>query len=162
MAHRIELRQGFSLREVSQDDAPALLSIEKSVSPFPWSARQFADSMKNHQGYVLLCQRRVIGYLFFQQVLDQAELLNIAVKPSFQGEGLGATLLEFCVDKLHASVRCLHLEVRASNFAAIALYISRGFRQVGERRDYYHDEHGREDALLMSCDLGELVDRSAK
>jgi ribosomal-protein-alanine N-acetyltransferase len=42
------------------------------------------------------------------------------------------------------------LEVRVSNFSAINLYTKIGFAQVGQRRDYYATEYGREDALLMS------------
>ena len=42
----------------------------------------------------------------------------------------------------------LTLEVRASNYDAIALYGSRGFRSVGRRKNYY--EHPKEDAVIMT------------
>lgn len=148
-----ELRNGLSIREVVREDLPALIKIERQVSPFPWSARQFADSIQSHSGYVLLNGNRIIGYLFFQQILDQAELLNIAVQSSFQGEGLGAYLLKLCVDMLSDSAARLHLEVRASNFSAIGLYLKTGFNQVGQRRAYYRTDCAREDALLMVYDF---------
>jgi [ribosomal protein S18]-alanine N-acetyltransferase len=147
--------KGYAVRKAARDDLPALLKIESEVSPFPWSARQFGESIDSHEGYVLLKGKRIIGFLFFQQVLDQAELLNIAVRPSFQGEGLGYSLLRFCLDNLRNTALRLHLEVRASNFTAIGLYLSAGFTQTGERRAYYRSEAGREDALLMAYDFSE-------
>lgn len=145
----------FSLRPVVKDDLRALIKIESAVSPFPWSARQFNDSIKNHQGVVLVRRRRVVGYLFFYRVLDQAELVNIAVAPQFQGQGLGSELLQYCLNQLRRHTARLHLEVRASNFPAIALYLRTGFKQVGERRNYYRDGNISEDALLMAFDFSE-------
>jgi ribosomal-protein-alanine N-acetyltransferase len=142
--------KGFSTRRAIRDDLPTLLKIESEITPFPWSARQFVDSIDSHEAYVLLKGKRVIAYLFYQQILDQAELLNIGVRLSFQGEGLGSQLLGFCLERIRASAAQLHLEVRASNFTAIGLYLSSGFKQVGERRAYYRSETGREDALLMT------------
>lgn len=103
----------------------------------------------------MLKGKRVIGFLFYQQVLDQAELLNIAVRPSFQGEGLGYRLLCFCLESLRDTATCLHLEVRAGNFVAISLYLRSNFKQTGERRAYYRSEVGREDALLMTYDFSD-------
>ena len=45
------------------------------------------------------------------------------------------------------------LEVRASNYDAIALYGSRGFRSVGRRKNYY--EHPKEDAIIMTKEFTE-------
>lgn len=140
---------GFSLRRAARDDLSILLKVESEVSPFPWSARHFSDSIDSHAGYVLLKGRRIVGFLFYQLILDQAELLNIALRLSFQGEGLGSRLLDFCLTELRGTATQLHLEVRASNFSAIALYLSRGFKQVGQRRAYYRSESEREDALVM-------------
>lgn len=145
----------FSLRRVHTDDLPALIKIEAAVSPFPWTARQFSDSIKDHQGVVLMKDKRIIAYLFFYRVLDQAELLNIAVSPDFQGRGLGSCLLQYCLDQLRRHTARLHLEVRTSNFPAIALYLRSGFKQVGERRGYYRDGNSSEDALLMAFDFAE-------
>ncbi|PCH52212.1 MAG: ribosomal-protein-alanine N-acetyltransferase [Cellvibrionales bacterium] len=150
--------QGFSVRKAGRDDLSVLLKIEAEVSPFPWSARQFNESIDCHEGHVLLKGKRVIGFLFYQQVLDQAELLNIAIRPSFQGQRLGYRLLHFCIERLRDTTLCLHLEVRASNFSAIGLYLDSGFKQTGERRAYYRSEAGREDALLMAYDFSEDKD----
>ncbi|OUS09044.1 ribosomal-protein-alanine N-acetyltransferase [Gammaproteobacteria bacterium 54_18_T64] len=147
------IRKGFTLRPATVDDIPGLFKIETEVSPFPWSSKQFAESLRNHRSFVLCKGNRLVGFLIFNQVLDEAELLNIAVKTSFQGEGLGASLLDYCLAEIAATALSLFLEVRVSNFPAIALYEGRGFRHVGERKAYYHGENGREDAWIMRCDL---------
>ena len=52
------------------------------------------------------------------------------------------------------------LEVRASNYDAIALYGSRGFRSVGRRKNYY--EHPKEDAIIMTLEFDyETTDTNA-
>ena len=145
-----ELSGGFEIRRTIIEDLAALLKIERSVSPFPWSAKQFSDSIDSHNGFVLLRGRKIIGYIFYNHVLDQAELLNIAIRPSFQGEGHGRYLLDLCVDILKGSASQLYLEVRASNFSAIELYRNKGFIQTGKRTGYYHSENVKEDALLMT------------
>jgi len=149
----VAIKAGFTLRPAIPDDIAGLVKIESDVTPFPWNAKQFADSLQSHRSYVLCKGNRLVGFLIFNQVLDEAELLNIAVKSSFQGEGLGACLLDYCLAEISSSAVNLFLEVRVSNFPAIALYEGRGFRHVGERRAYYHSESGREDALIMRCEL---------
>jgi len=149
----VAIKAGFTLRPAIPDDIAGLVKIESDVTPFPWNTKQFADSLQSHRSYVLCKGNRLVGFLIFNQVLDEAELLNIAVKSSFQGEGLGACLLDYCLAEISSSAVNLFLEVRVSNFPAIALYEGRGFRHVGERRAYYHGESGREDALIMRCEL---------
>jgi ribosomal protein S18 acetylase RimI-like enzyme len=81
----------------------------------------------------------------------EAELVRIAVAPEARGHGFGRTLLELCQAALAAEgIRELHLEVRASNAAAQALYRRCGWREVGRRPGYYRDG---EDALLFSRHL---------
>jgi ribosomal-protein-alanine N-acetyltransferase len=81
------------------------------------------------------------------------ELHNIAIHPEHQGIGLGSVMLDYFITNLPNEIKSIYLEVRLSNFRAIRLYQERGFVQVGERRDYYKTELGREDALLMCRDM---------
>jgi len=76
----------------------------------------------------------------------EAELLRIAVDPAHRGLGLGLILLEACQRDLAShGMEQLHLEVRASNLAAIGLYRACGWRACGLRPGYYPDG---EDAAL--------------
>ena len=143
-------QQAF-IRAMQIDDLADVLAIEQATSQSPWSELQFEQSM--HDTVVLICDTRLVGFLVLGSVLDQAEVHNLAIHPQHQGEGLGSALLDHGIDSLAPEITVLHLEVRVSNFRAIRLYQQRGFVEVGERRDYYKTEYGRENALLMSRSL---------
>lgn len=99
-----------------------------------------------------------LAFAEYQVVLDECELLNLAVLPHCQRRGLGRALLQQVLEMARAQgcSRCL-LEFRRSNAAARALYEAAGFVQVGVRKAYYPALGGagpREDALLYTCELG--------
>jgi ribosomal-protein-alanine N-acetyltransferase len=85
---------------------------------------------------------------------DEAELLNIGEAQVWQRKGRGRAMLSAMLDEAHArNMRRVFLEVRHSNLAAIALYRSAGFAEIGIRRDYYRNADGGEDALVMAREL---------
>jgi len=135
------------------EDLPAVLAIENDSFPHPWSGRHFLDEIESPCGFpvVALSEGEVAGYLCLKVVLDEAEILDVAVSRSARCLGIGRALVEsalsFCRER---RVAFLFLEVRAGNAAAQALYRSVGFRQSGVRKGYYHDG---EDALLMQYDF---------
>lgn len=133
------------------EDLDAVLDIERASFSSPWTGRHFLDEIDSPCSFPVVAvtpDRLVAGYLCLKQVLDEAEILDVAVNPELRGRGVGVLQVEealaFCREKRALSV-CL--EVRAGNGAAIALYLRLGFRQVGLRKRYYHDG---EDALLMT------------
>ena len=92
---------------------------------------------------------KVVGYAGVQIILDEGYITNVAVRPECRRQGIAAKLLQVFLDFATANkLAFLTLEVRASNYDAIALYGSRGFRSVGRRKNYY--EHPREDAIIMT------------
>ncbi len=87
-------------------------------------------------------------------VADEAEILTLAVLPSARGQGVGARLAAACLDEAAAANALrLHLEVGASNAAARRLYARAGFAETGRRPGYYQGAPGREDAVLMACEI---------
>lgn len=136
-------------------DIDAALAIEQQLSPDPWRRYAFEQSLASHRAAVVVdSQQQLAGFALWSVVADQAELLNIALHRNHHGRGFGRLLLQSLIDQLPSSVSTLFLEVRVSNFAAIALYNRCGFNQIGERRDYYRSSSaanaGREDALVMA------------
>ena len=88
---------------------------------------------------------RVVGYLVGRGVPPEMEILHIATASEYKRKGIGRALLgELCADE---TVEAVLLEVRASNFPAIALYRKTGFEETGVRRGYYTSP--AEDAVLM-------------
>lgn len=82
------------------------------------------------------------GFALVRAILDEAELLLIAVHPDYRRLGAGAALLRAAIDECRTrGVRRLHLEVRANN-PAIALYSAHGFTRAGVRRGYYRSRNG--------------------
>jgi [ribosomal protein S18]-alanine N-acetyltransferase len=149
------------LRPLQLRDADALFALESSVNAFPWSRHQFDHSFQSgHFGWGFEPDRSLRAFALFQQILDEATLLNIVVHPDLQRQGMARKLLLYAFPELvrRGAARCL-LEVRVSNAPAIGLYRSLGFGTDGKRRDYYPAPQGREDALLMSRDLpGQTVE----
>jgi ribosomal-protein-alanine N-acetyltransferase len=147
------------IREGVAEDLPALFALERAAHAHPWSQDILEDMLESAS---VTCQvmenpeHQMLGFAFVQAAADEASLLNIVIDPSLQGRGLGRHLLNAVIDRLLATKVIEHffLEVRVSNFAAIALYLSCGFVEVGERRDYYPAKNGsRENALMMAMPL---------
>ena len=85
---------------------------------------------------------RAVGFALTRGVLDEAELLLLAVTPDSRRKGVGAALLRSVIaDCAARGVGALHLEVRDGN-DAIKLYKQAGFSKVGERCDYYRGSDG--------------------
>jgi ribosomal-protein-alanine N-acetyltransferase len=138
-------------------DLQTIAEIERRSSANPWSLSQFlSSSLSDNQHSLVLDAGRdgVVGFLVYQRILDEATLMNIAIDPDRRGRGYAGQLLRALLEYLRreGAARCL-LEVRVGNAAAIALYRRHGFVDDGLRRDYYPAAVGREDALLMSCNL---------
>lgn len=92
----------------------------------------------------------IVGFSLMRTVLDESELLLIAVAPGHQARGIGRLLLDdFQMQGRSAGATRLHLEVRDGN-RAVTLYEDAGFQIVGRRRGYYRGPDGNSyDALTM-------------
>jgi ribosomal-protein-alanine N-acetyltransferase len=144
------------LRAMTRADVDEVLAIEQAVQRFPWTRGNFIDALDS--GYLCRVEESEAGgiraYAILMPAADEAELLNIGVAQAEQRKGLGRAMLGEMLDVARAgNMRRVFLEVRPSNIAAIALYRSAGFGEIGVRRGYYRNEDGSEDALVMACDL---------
>lgn len=135
---------------MSISDVPAVAELERKCFSDPWSERSVAAELENPLSLwlVALLGRTVVGYVGSQSVMEQADMMNIAVNPDYRRQGIAESLIERLVAGLKdKQVSSLTLEVRASNAPAIALYRKLGFSQVGKRPNYYRNP--REDALIL-------------
>ena len=143
------------MRPMTIDDVDAVLDIERSVQAYPWTRGNFIDALSCD--YVCRLDEQdgeIRGYALLRPVLDEAELLNIGVAEGHQSRGLGRSMLNEMLDIARTrNMRRVFLEVRSCNTAALALYRSAGFGEIGARRGYYQNAIGSEDALTMACDL---------
>lgn len=138
------------------DDLSTAYAIELRSHAFPWSCATFASNQgERYLNLRLDTCENMVAFAITQVVLDEATLLNVAVDPPYQRQGVGQALLEHLIAELETrGVLTLWLEVRASNIAAITLYQNLGFNEVTTRRHYYPAKEGREDAIIMALLLG--------
>ncbi|HEY6095400.1 MAG TPA: ribosomal protein S18-alanine N-acetyltransferase [Gallionellaceae bacterium] len=136
-------------------DLEAVLAIEQQVHAHPWTLGNFRDALQS--GYVCKVyelEGALLGYAVLMHNVDEDELLAIAIAAAHQRRGWGLRLLQEMMTLARTEGRQrLLLEVRASNAPAIALYRRAGFVEIGLRKNYYPAAQGREDAILMGCDL---------
>jgi len=132
-----------------------VVAIERRAYRHPWTRGNFSDSLRSGYQAQLLCAGDVIvGYFVAMQGVDEVHLLNITVDPAHQGHGWGRVLLDaLALWARSQRAQWLWLEVRTSNVRAQQVYQRYGYRKVGERKNYYPAEHGREDAIVMSYRL---------
>ena len=133
-----------------QDDVPQVAALEAACFSDPWSAQILSNELQNELSLWLVAKDgdTVLGYVGSQSVLDEADMMNIAVHPDFRRQGVARALILALIGELKKrGSRCLTLEVRASNDPARALYESLGFAHVGTRRNYY--QNPKEDALIL-------------
>ncbi len=144
------------MRAMTQADVDAVLAIEQAVQAYPWTRANFDDALDN--GYICRVDEadsgEIRGYAVLMPVVDEAELLTIGVAAAQQRRGLGRAILGEMLEAARGrNIRRVFLEVCSSNVAAIALYRSAGFSEIGVRRGYYRNAGGSEDAITMMCEL---------
>ncbi|WP_099831545.1 ribosomal protein S18-alanine N-acetyltransferase [Streptococcus suis] len=132
--------------------AGAVLAVMESVyETSPWTLEQIASSMSSQDEdyYLAYKGQELVGFLAVQTVLDEMEILQIAVKADFQRLGIASQLMAAVMDWDGD----IFLEVRESNSAAQALYTRQRFTKIGKRKDYYRNPV--EDAVIMKRERDE-------
>ncbi|WP_409525013.1 ribosomal protein S18-alanine N-acetyltransferase [Nitrincola sp. MINF-07-Sa-05] len=143
--------------ELTLEDLSAAMALDAAAFDDPFSENLWRSLLAGQGRGWLLRERAdtpVLAYALFSIVLDEAELLRIAVDPDAQGKGHGRQLLQSTLSFLHEwGCQRVMLEVRRSNTSAIHLYERSGFVQEAVRKAYYVDSAGVEDALIYICSL---------
>jgi len=148
------------IRSLAESDLPRVQEIAAGANETAhWSRQTFVEMLSGEflsRRIALVAQEsrsgEVLGFAVASRIAPEAELENIVVAQEFQRRGIGRQLLSELVKELRRSaIETFHLEVRASNLAAIGLYKSFGFYVTGLRTRYYSNPV--EDAVLMTCDL---------
>ena len=143
----------IEVAEARAEDAPSIAALAAETLPEAWTPASFRAALER-PGVLGVVARRgesLLGFALAARAGEEAELLSIAVAPEARGAGLGRRMLEALLGGLRPrGARRVHLEVRSSNAAALALYESQGFRTARRRARYYRDG---EDALELGVAL---------
>ena len=148
----IEMRKWSANSDVDAavlaEELEQLLLAVYEVSP--WTAGQVEEVLRSDVNSCALAadENQLVGFLVWQETDFEAEVLQIAVLPSYQGQKIATALFDFLpADKE------IFLEVRKSNQRAQAFYKKEKMAIIAERKAYYHDPV--EDAIIMKREIDE-------
>jgi ribosomal-protein-alanine N-acetyltransferase len=143
-------------RRLEEGDLVAVAMLDRTCQGHPWTAGHFRDELsRGDGGFARVLEDPevgVVGFICAWLVVDELHIGTIGVDPEVRRKGLGRGMMTQAHKwAANRGATAAHLEVRAGNDAAIALYKRIGYRHVGVRRAYYADNG--EDAFLLFADL---------
>ena len=138
---------------MNADHLEELEKLERICFSRPWSKKMLAEELENACAAFLVAEepetQRVLGYAGVLVMADEGYITNVAVFPEYRRQGIAAQIIKvFCDFAAGNHLAFLTLEVRPTNTAAIELYRSFGFEEVGRRKNYY--DLPKEDALILT------------
>jgi [ribosomal protein S18]-alanine N-acetyltransferase len=146
--------KGITVRRMTEEDLDTVMALESVSFQSPWSRTHFLSELQSTMSFPLVVasgEGVVLGYICPMLVLDEGQILNVAVRPDCRGQGIGRLLIDTGIREFRVrGASFVALEVRPSNTAAVSLYAGSGFIAKGRRKAYY--ENG-EDALLMEYEV---------
>jgi len=139
-------------------DLPGVCEIEARAYQFPWKHAVFADCLgAGYSCHLIWDKKQLLGYSLVAVAAGEAHLLNLCIDPDRQGCGYAGWFLKVILrTTAELDALTVYLEVRPSNRAALALYRTFGFEQIGLRKNYYRAESRCEDAIVLSKNIASL------
>lgn len=134
----------LSFEKLTYENVKQVASLEQECfGAHAWSEKLFLEEIlqENKHYIVAIFDGEVIAYGGFAQVLDEAHIMNIAVKAEYRKKGIGSQILEKIIEKAKEfNILSVTLEVRESNIPARNLYEKHSFNLAGIRKGYYQDK----------------------
>ena len=138
------------IREMEEKDLDQVVKIEEEIFSQPWSREGFLSSLRETKTLYLCAETegKIAGYCGLLQVLDEADITNVAVSSGFRRQGIAKKMLEELIRiGLEKGIVNFTLEVRESNLPALILYEQLGFENSGTRKNFY--DLPKEHAVIM-------------
>jgi ribosomal-protein-alanine N-acetyltransferase len=143
------------LSEAGPRDAAAIAQLHAASFHRGWSDTEIERMLLDRHvlAHRAVSGRALAGFILSRMVMDEAEILSVAVAPRSRSRGLARRLLDLHLRRLAGlGTRSVFLEVEEGNEPALRLYRRAGFRQVGRREGYYQESRGAA-ALILRRDL---------
>ncbi len=135
-------------RYAKNEDVFDILSLDEENFSNNFDEKFYLEYIKNQRVIVAEKENIIVGYVLFNQILDEAEIYKIVVSKDFRKKQIAFKIVEFLLDELKKNnVKKIFLEVRKSNIPAISLYKKCGFIDIREIIDYYTNP--KEDGIMM-------------
>jgi len=144
----------ITYRLMCKDDVEGIFNVSNLSFNTPWSKDSISNEVNNPFAKYIVAidnsNNELVGFIGAWIIAGEADIMNVAVHPSYRKVGIASKLLSSLID-LCNNLNCsnINLEVRASNLPAQNLYKKFSFIENGLRKGYYEDTG--EDAILMQC-----------
>lgn len=139
-------------------DIAEIAAIEKECIPNGWSEKSFSDWLQNKNTVIFKAVQNgiIIGFANGSWVLDEAELLNIAVVEKSRRNGIAQMLFDALENYFkEQNAEKIFLEVREKNQSAINFYEKNGFEKNGLRKNYYSNPTDNGVLMMKNINTGE-------
>lgn len=139
---------------IKNEHIPYLVKIEEDAFSTPFKAKDFEEIIESSISNVLVATQNgiPIGHISYTVILDECQIINVAVSHNMRGQGIGSLIMEHFIMKMRQNgISKVFLEVRASNTVAMGLYEKLGFFSVGVSKNHF--SLPTEDAILMNLEL---------
>lgn len=140
----------MEIRRALASDYGGVCKIRTLTIGGEYFQKTFEDEIQNTDYVFIVAQQaaQIWGYGILELTPPEASVIEVAVRPESQGQGLGKTVLKHLLEEAGAKNCCdFFLEVRESNWRAQKLYVSAGFVLLSRRKAYY--KNPEEDALMF-------------
>ena len=135
-------------RYAENKDVFDILSLDNENFSNNFEEAFYLEYIQNQRVIVAEKEKNAIGYILFNQILDEAEIYKIVVSKDFRKKQIAFKIMEFFQDELKKNdVKKIFLEVRKNNIPAINLYKKCGFINIREIVDYYNNP--KENGIMM-------------
>jgi ribosomal-protein-alanine N-acetyltransferase len=142
----------FNISDFNQILIDKIIEIEKQSEYSHWTKQMFLDESRNKFSVFKIIEKdnKIIGFIIYRIVFDEAEILDVVIDKNFRGLKAGKYILNFAIEDIKKK-KCsiIFLEVHQNNIVAQNLYKKAGFKQYSIREKYYNCF----DALLMKLNL---------
>lgn len=147
--------KSLKIVDLDKSHIDELVEIEKEWSEEAWTKKMFLDELEHSfaKYFVAIIDDKVVGYVGTWHIINECQIINIAIEKSFRRQNLGDKLMEYAIEyyKQFEAIG-MTLEVRKSNLPAITFYKKHGFEVEGERKNFYANG---EDAYIMWLKLSD-------
>lgn len=154
-------KQNVAVLDFRAQDAEEILQIQTETGLSVWSKSDYLSELEREDSIFKIAQnsnKKIVGFALVRLLIgnsntsnssfDSSEILNIAVRNSFQKQGIGQMIFDEILKSLaKKNIGEIWLEVRKSNLKAIGFYQKNDFEMQFERNNYYGNP--AENALIF-------------
>jgi ribosomal-protein-alanine N-acetyltransferase len=134
-------RKNITIRPMVLEDLTVVVKIDNSAFSLEW--RNSPDSLdlafqQSSIATVAEMDGEIVGYQYSSSSTIGGHLARLAVKPDYQGKGIGYFLVHDVITEFRRlGVKHLTVNTQLSNQSSLALYTRAGFKTTGESYKVY-------------------------